>query len=437
MKKTNRLSKTNVDKVNVVNVVNVLGEVLPNGTMLEAAYDPQKGIYLVVKEKDSHIQKKNEYKYNKTKYKPLADSNVKNYQTILPTEVDTSVYYSNLLGDIEDEINNNVDLQPNYTPIAARYVMMTWCYDKFQKIPYLRVIGPYGSGKSRFLDVMASLSYHSSLLGQGISQANIYRWLDRYPGTLILDEADFGKTIHTNLITQILNGGFERNGKVHRCSPGKSDYEPRAYRSFGPKILASRMSFVDDALESRFLTFSTHITTRENIPLYTPPNNEWPKMIELRNRLLNFRFENFSKIDPNQRVDGLEEYEPRLKEIIRPLSLILGETSISDNMKHFLDEENDNRIADRWDGHEGKVGQAILINNNNNHHPTVGEITREVNRSITNGYKLTDRKVGQIIKGLGIPKRRTNSGIVIEPREDQLKSLERRYGTSREGKDYM
>ncbi len=43
--------------------------------------------------------------------------------------------------------------------IVPYYILLTYVYDNFPEIPYLRVIGDYGSGKSRFMRVVGSVCY--------------------------------------------------------------------------------------------------------------------------------------------------------------------------------------------------------------------------------------------------------------------------------------
>ena len=74
------------------------------------------------------------------------------------------------------------------------YVLLTWVYNRFSSIPYLRVIGDYGSGKTRLLQVL-NICYKSIIASGNASEAPIFRLIDRYGGTLIIDEAEFKEMI--------------------------------------------------------------------------------------------------------------------------------------------------------------------------------------------------------------------------------------------------
>ena len=48
-------------------------------------------------------------------------------------------------------IHRYVDLSPGFEEIAAHYVLLTWVYDAFNELGYLRFRGDYGTGKTRAL----------------------------------------------------------------------------------------------------------------------------------------------------------------------------------------------------------------------------------------------------------------------------------------------
>lgn len=290
------------------------------------------------------------------------------------------------------------------------------------------MLGPYGSGKSRYLDVMASLCFHSSKLGEGITPANIYRWLDQYPGTLFLDEADFWGTGKRNVITQILNGGNSRGGGVSRSDgPG---YKPRIYNSFGPKVLASRQPYVDDALESRFLSHNSYEKTRSDIPLSIPPFFEWEEMIKLRNQLLGFRLRCLDKINTDVLIDDIDNYEPRMAEIVLPLFQTTGEKNIPAEIKEYLDGQNEDRLALLGLNDEGIFAEVILtlFEENDGKNPTIKNVTRLGNQRREPQYPLNERKVGDIIRGLGLRTHRTGMGFIVQATPNQLERIAKRYG---------
>ena len=47
----------------------------------------------------------------------------------------------------------------DFEEIATQYILLTWVYDKFNELPYLRLRGDFGSGKTRALLVIGSICY--------------------------------------------------------------------------------------------------------------------------------------------------------------------------------------------------------------------------------------------------------------------------------------
>src|SRR5262249_22622537 len=73
----------------------------------------------------------------------------------------------------------------------------------------------------------------------------------------------------------------------------RGEFNPRAYHVFGPKLVATRGTFEDRALESRFLTEEMgHATLRNDIPISLPATYK-DEALRLRNQLLLFRFRRF------------------------------------------------------------------------------------------------------------------------------------------------
>jgi energy-coupling factor transporter ATP-binding protein EcfA2 len=416
--------------VNMVNVVNVMGKILPDQTLIETIYDPNKGqagllVQLVGKEPIIT----SEFKINNYTYRPYIDDAIRKGLTILPSLCDASGSPHEILEKMRNAIRKYVELDPIYEEISARYVMLTWVYDRFDSIPYLRILGHYGTGKTRFISMMEELTYHSSRIGVAVTAPNIFRWLDKRPGTLLLDEADFSKTTMTDVMTQVLNGGYERRGIVTRNVGSKDGYTPTAFSMFGPKILASRHPFSDESLESRIITIRSKQNTRNDIPMNLPKSIEWDEMIELRNLLLGFRVENVRDIDTELRVKDLKHFEPRFQQIFSPLLQIFGETKLSPGLRDFADRNNEERLAHRFYGKEAQVIRAILrLRNLGDISPTIGKITDEINTSQKKQLNMHPRRVGSIVRGLGLRTRRKNTGFIIEPTIQELEIHANNFG---------
>ena len=130
--------------------------------------------------------------------------------------------------------------------------------------------------------------------------------LDSIRGTLILDEGDFRMSDMQSEIIKILNNGNAKGFPVLRSeSINKREFDPRAFHVFGPKVIATRRHFADHALETGCLTEEMgNRPIRKSIPLNLPDEFE-KEVLELRNKLLLYRFQNMEwtgRLYPNGRL---------------------------------------------------------------------------------------------------------------------------------------
>ncbi len=428
--KAKPINKTIVKEMNKMNYVHILNKTLPHDVMIEIVSDDNfADPIFIVKDEVGEINQELSYEFENITYLPLSDNNIKNQIIKFPSGV---IHERNepeyLIPDIVNFIRAYVELDDYKYEIIARYVLMTWVYERFDRIPYLKIIGPHGTGKSRLLDVLFEITYHSSKLGVGITPANIYRWLETYPGTLILDEADFPRSSNTDLITQILNGGYARSSRIMRCRQTNDGYDQESFNAFSPKLIACRELFDDDALESRMLTINSQVKTRTDIQRYLPERINWDEAISLRNRLLSYRLNNYFELDPNIEILGIESYEPRLAEILAPIIIPTNNNEIPNTLSNYIHQINEERIAINSLSIEAIVVQAIINLLSSQNTLTVGRITQEVNNNISHQSPLFPRRVGSIIQNLGFSSRRTSAGYVIEINENHLRFVSRRYG---------
>src|SRR5206468_2327094 len=194
---------------------------------------------------------------------------IKNEVVLLPSEPEEYGSEEQLLDEIQSFIHRYVDVSPLFEKIASYFVLFSWVYDSFNELPYLRLRGDPGSGKTRFLLTVGSLCYKPIFASGASTVSPLFRILDAFRGTLIIDEGDFRLSDERAEIVKILNNGNAKGFPVLRSEvSGQREFNPRAYAVFGPKLVATRGFFEDRALESRFLTeeMGQH-RLREDIPI--------------------------------------------------------------------------------------------------------------------------------------------------------------------------
>jgi hypothetical protein len=224
-----------------------------------------------------------------------------------------------LLTHVRSFIHRYADVSDGFEELAALYVLLSWVFDRFAVVPYLRLKGDYGSGKSRCLQVIGSLCYKPMFVSGASTVSPMFRIIDAFRGTLILDESDFRFSDEKAEIVKILNNGNAAGFPVLRseATPTK-EFNPRAFDVFGPKIIATRRDFEDQALESRCITeVMSGLPPRADIPLSLPERFH-TEALELRNRLLMYRFKDVQRKDGD---DSLRHplLEARVAQVYQPL----------------------------------------------------------------------------------------------------------------------
>lgn len=355
---------------------------------------------------------------------------------LFPSRAEEYKTESDLISEISDFIHKYLEVSEFSEQIAPFYVLLSWVFDSFKELPYLRAIGDYGSGKSRFLKVVGSLCYKPVFPGGATSTAPIFRILDQFKGTLVLDEADMKFSDTTSEMVKILNTGFQANVPVLRCSSGDNNYAIEAYDVFGPKIIATRKKFEDEALESRFIVeYMDGKLTRSDIPLNLDDDFE-QEALNIRNKCLMWRLQNYGKVSLDTSFKSIV-VEPRLIQIMTPLISVIKDEQIKKNLVNYIEKHNQELIVGRGLSYEAPI-LRIIINmvENGGIDVTMESIALAFNMGLVRGDKeLSGRKVGIIVREkFGFKTERKNIGYVLDLNNynGQIKRLKKKYGLDSE-----
>lgn len=262
-----------------------------------------------------------------------ADNNLIEHDVVLfPSQPIEYGSQTELVDVLCSYIHKFVDISPIFKQIAAHYVLLTWVYDSFNELPYLRLLGDFGTGKTRFLQTVGSLCYRPIFASGASTVSPIFHMLDMFGGTLIVDEADFRFSDEKVEMVKILNNGNVRGMPVLRSQMTRGrEFEPHVFNVFSPKIVAARGCYDDPALESRFITEKTRTRSlRSEIPINLPLSYK-EEALALRNKLLMYRFKNYGK----QNLDAVmldSSISPRIRQVYAPLISIIEDASVRDKL---------------------------------------------------------------------------------------------------------
>jgi len=338
-----------------------------------------------------------------------------------------------LLREVESHIYRYLDVSDSFRKFASYYILLSWLYDRFNTLPYLRFIGDTGCGKSRALDVCGGLCYKATSASGCITPAPIYRMLKRWAGTIILDEADLQNSDEYHEVTKILNCGFERNRPVIRAVKDNPE-NLQILPTYGPKVFATRRRFKDTALEARCLTEIMQETTRQDIPA-TLNDAFYKEQGELRNKLLLFRFRNYDRVNADNRVMlELKGIEPRLRQISACFaSLFAGQPEVLADYQGFITHHQRELIEQRASSIYGQVVEKLVSLVESHTLDTFDSLDTTLipisAGDIAEPLQMTPQAIGQILKTLGLQtkfvKAQSKRCIVYDP--VKLATLKRRY----------
>ncbi len=405
----------------------------PDGTILELLYDPEKTQTTFCVWKDGKFEITEKHEEDAAFLVPYTPYNnlIKHKIVVFPSKPVEYKSEAHLVTEIQAYIHRYVDLSPTFEQLATYYVLLTWVYDSFNELPYLRKCGDFGSGKTRFLTVLGSICYKPIFASGGASSASLFHSLDQFNGTLIIDEADFRFSDEKAEITKILNNGNVKGFPILRCQVKKNgEYSPRGFNVYGPKIIATRGYYQDKALESRFLSENVSIKTlRSDIPITLPESFE-DEARTLRNKLLYYRFQRLEhiKVDKELIIDFIE---PRLNQIFIPLLSIISDENVRNTIRDLAEQYSDEIKLDRGNEVEAEVLSSIKQLFDEEKDLSVRMITKRFLRLYGDNYikKITPKWIGHIVrKKLGIKTIKSNGNYVIDPSQNKrIESLFERY----------
>ena len=420
--------------------IQTVSTILKDGSIVEMVYDHKNKTTNFVVYKDGELDVKKEIELENITLVPYYPHSglLRNKVVLFPEKAVEFGDEKELIGEIKTFIHKYLDVSEFFEDMVPYYVLFSWIYDCFNELPYLRALGDYGSGKTRFLQVIGSVCYKPIFAGGATTTSPIFRILESVKGTLILDEADFRFSDTKSEIIKILNNGFAKGFPVLR-SEASSDgkWNVKTFDVFGPKIIATRERFQDKALESRFLIEDMEKDElRDDIPLNLP-DSFWDEATQLRNKLLMWRFLNYGKkvLDNNDAADST--IKPRLNQIILPLLSIIKDEEVKNKLKALIIEYDKQITSDRGMDSDAQIFEAVLELMK---HYALSEITVKAIADCHNKGPMDPKetlsysKMGWSLRErLKLKTERTRDGyVLLESNKPRIEMLKKKFGITPE-----
>ncbi len=383
----------------------VVSECLADRTIIETVYDIQTKQTALAYLKEGNISINSSYESSEEeRLEPIPASNnlIKHGVVVFAENPEFYESVEQLINDIQSYIYRYVDVSDHFRKIASYYILLTWIYDAFNELPYLRLRGDFGSGKTRALFVIGSLCNKAFFASGASTVSPIFHTLDTFRGTLIFDEADFRFSDEKSELVKIFNNGNVKGFPVLRTAMTiKREFNPQAFNVYGPKIVAMRKAFEDSALESRFLTEEMgQSSLRPDIPINLPDVQK-DEAIALRNQLLMYRFKMLPAIKIDESLID-PSLSPRLNQILIPLLSIIDDERLRNGIREAVRSFDQKLYAERSASMEAGVLEIIqeLYKQGREGSIAVSEITANFIGRFATEYQrpITTRIIGGVLR---------------------------------------
>lgn len=159
-----------------------------------------------------------------------------------------------LLSNLVKVVKHYVVVSDEQATAVALWVVYSWLIDeeKFAThAPILRIWGPEAdSGKSTLAGLTMFLA-RRAFKSVGITGAALFRSIEKWSPTLIIDEADT-LLAQNGEVRNIVNSGWTRGEGVIRCVG--DDHTPRVFNTFAPKVVAMKGKELPGTVASRSIS---------------------------------------------------------------------------------------------------------------------------------------------------------------------------------------
>lgn len=170
---------------------------------------------------------------------------------LMPAPWPSPVKSEELLDEIESTIERFIICDEETRAAAALWITFTWFIDHVHVAPLAVITAPEKRcGKSQLLDLMGKMS-RNALVAANISPAAIFRVIEGFKPTLLIDEVD--TFLRANEEARgILNSGHTRSSAYVIRSVGDK-HEPTKFSTWGAKALCG-IGTLADTLMDRAIT---------------------------------------------------------------------------------------------------------------------------------------------------------------------------------------
>jgi hypothetical protein len=322
----------------------------------------------------------------------------------LPTRISPCGEPKDLVHEISTVLSDYVDFPDDQYFLISVFVLSTWFPDRLNIAPYLVISGPTGSGKTALMRILQCVCRRAVLVSD-ISSAALYRLADSLRPTILLDESEFDRTKENRDRQRFLRAGNTPGEYIARGD--------KLFDAYCPKIICVNQPIEDIALSTRAIHLSLHPSGRKVKPVDRFTLEQIAA--EKQSRLLTFRLTNFDQVRSPALLEEIEKFSPKMRDIGRALAVpLLGDIELESDLIRNLQEQNTDALLERSQDPTCWTVETLF----DSCHRMIGETTVATFAEVVNYRRcfageeekhLTSRRVGAILKTLGVKTRRLGS----------------------------
>ncbi len=177
-----------------------------------------------------------------------------------------------------------LDLKEEYYSLIALWIIGTYNHDKFNSYPYLYFNAMRGSGKSRALNLITSLTKDGKVMASPTEAV-----LFRTNGTLAIDEFEGVVSKEKSMVRELLNASYKKGVFILRMKKksGKDGEEQvvESFETYRP-ILMANISGMDEVLGDRCIQLILEKSSNPAITKLIEDFENNPKINYTRNSLV-------------------------------------------------------------------------------------------------------------------------------------------------------
>ena len=328
-----------------------------------------------------------------------------------------------LYKNVKAYIHKHLDLlNPLGYDILTAFVFASWIPELFDYTPYLGFYGREDVGKTRALEILNELCFRAWLT-TGLTTATLFRLVERFNPTLLLDESEFLTTKDKQELVGLLNAGQKRGVYIPRMK-GEHAEQVEFFNVYCPKAISGTKQ-LKRTTTSRMITFTMTRNTRK-----VPRRINKKEGLRLRNQLLLWRFKTIAKLKDSltfkekvsntfelKATTDFKELEPlsgRTYELFYPL--YYSAPTNKNNILKFATELEQIKLRAEKTQLASTVFEAIINLKNTKVHKgllLLKDIAQYINTDQPLQYWIPNQRIGTICSQMGLEKVRTNRGVAI------------------------